>query len=194
MAKNCLTRAPLLLRLLGSKRDPSLTLNPSLNHFHSSVENPSPPTIFPLISKPTHAPPCPCCNNRGFLSYPSRLFSSSSSSPPTSNVVIVKSEEQFNSSLQKAKDESLPAVFYFTATWCGPCKLIAPLVEELSKKYPQVTTYKIDIDEEGLQNILSDLKVYSVPTLHFYNNGTKASEVVGADVQRLKQTMENLYK
>ncbi|XP_022892449.1 thioredoxin O2, mitochondrial [Olea europaea var. sylvestris] len=123
----------------------------------------------------------------------SRSFSSSASSDP-SNIVLIESEEQFTNSLQKVQDESLPAIFYFTAVWCGPCRLLSPIIGQLSEKYPHVTTYKIDIDKEELGNTLSKLNIHSVPTLHFFQNGKKASEVIGADVERLRDTMEALYK
>ncbi|KAK4347518.1 hypothetical protein RND71_033857 [Anisodus tanguticus] len=47
---------------------------------------------------------------------------------------------------------------------------------------------------EGLGNALSKLNLHSAPTLHFFQNGKKISEVIGADVQRLKDIMEELYK
>ncbi|KAK4399550.1 Thioredoxin O1, mitochondrial [Sesamum angolense] len=125
---------------------------------------------------------------------PSILLSLWLSVTDPSNVVYIESEEQFNDSLRKVQDESLPAVFYFTAVWCGPCRLLSPIIGQLSEKYPHVTTYKIDIDKEGLGSALSKLNVHAVPTLHFFQNGKKASEVIGADVQRLKDTMEALYK
>ncbi|KAK9267082.1 hypothetical protein L1049_009500 [Liquidambar formosana] len=86
-----------------------------------------------------------------------------SSSGP-SNIVLIKSEEEFNNSLRKVQDESLPAIFYFTAVWCGPCRFISPIIGELSEKYPRVTTYKIDIDQEGLGSTLSELNISSVVT------------------------------
>ncbi|XP_052202816.1 thioredoxin O2, mitochondrial [Diospyros lotus] len=121
-----------------------------------------------------------------------RNLSSSSSGP--SNVVTIDSEEKFNSSFQKVQDEALPAIFYFTAVWCGPCRLLSPIIGQLSAQYPHVTTYKIDIDQEGLGSTLSKLDIHSVPTLHFFKDGKKASEVIGADPQLLKATMEDLYK
>ncbi|XP_076950665.1 thioredoxin O2, mitochondrial-like [Bidens hawaiensis] len=111
-----------------------------------------------------------------------------------SRVVTVDSEDQFNTLLRKVQDESLPAVFYFTAAWCGPCRLLFPHIVELSEKYTNVTTYKIDIDQEGLRRTLEKLEISSVPTLHFFADGKKASEMVGADIQKLKNTMESLYK
>ncbi|KAF7121420.1 hypothetical protein RHSIM_Rhsim13G0129200 [Rhododendron simsii] len=153
--------------------------------------------------------------------------------PGSSNIVGIDSEEKFRSSLRKVQDETLSAVFYFTAVWCGPCRLLSPVIGQLSEKYPNVTTYKIDIDQEGLGSTLSELNIHSVvmempvplgknstgevgvavslvakldrfplcnlklggvPTLHFYKDGKKVSEVIGADLQRLKDTMEDLYK
>ncbi|KAK6916991.1 Thioredoxin domain [Dillenia turbinata] len=133
-----------------------------------------------------------------------------------SNIFLIKSEDQFNSTITKVQGESLPAIFYFTAVWCGPCKFISPSIIELSKKYPHVTTYKIDIDQTGKSGhdllvtvshaiLATNCTVSSQcmitedcsdndPTLHFYKNGRKAAEVVGADVDRLKSTMESLYK
>ncbi|CAF2290736.1 unnamed protein product [Brassica napus] len=82
-------------------------------------------------------------------------------------VVVVKSEEEFINAMSKAEGGSSPSIFYFTAVWCGPCMFIAPVIEELSKQYPDVTTYKIDIDEGGLSNTLSKLSITAVRTFPF---------------------------
>ncbi|KAG6392183.1 hypothetical protein SASPL_146394 [Salvia splendens] len=133
----------------------------------------------------------------------------------SSNVVSIESEEQFNDSVRKAVEESQAAIFYFTAAWCGPCRLLSPMLGQLTQKYPHVTTYKIDIDKNGLENAVSKSNIHSVvnppslfvfavtfsyhafvkikPTLHFFKNGKKADEVIGADVELLKDTMEALY-
>ncbi|CAL9112546.1 unnamed protein product [Musa acuminata var. zebrina] len=159
----------------------------------SSPSNPPHPPLSQLeLSSPLMTSPV---LPRRFSSDPF-LFSSrpfSSDSGP-SNVVLLQDGDQVTAALEKAKDVKLPAIFYFTATWCGPCRAIAPVIEQLSQEFPHVTTYKIDIDQEGLGSILSNLHIYSVPTFHFFHDGQKATEVVGADVQRLKNTMENLYK
>ncbi|XP_027079155.2 thioredoxin O1, mitochondrial-like, partial [Coffea arabica] len=84
-------------------------------------------------------------------------------------------------------------IVYFTAAWCGPCKFISPVIGQLSEKYPHVTTYKIDIDKDALAEALMKLGIHSVPTIHFFQNGKKASEMVGADVKQLNATMEELY-
>ncbi|KAL3827712.1 hypothetical protein ACJIZ3_016514 [Penstemon smallii] len=137
--------------------------------------------------------PSPATNFQSALLNYSRSYSSPPSSD-SSKVVSIESEDQYNDLLRKVRDESLPAIFYFTAVWCGPCRLLSPIIGQLSEKYPNVTTYKIDIDKEELRNALSKLNIHSVPTLHFFQNGKKVDEVIGADVQRLKNTMESLYK
>lgn len=184
MTRSSLVRHLLGRSLLRNRPCSKSLIPPSLNEsLISSVE-----PITPQIPSKT------LFNSEPFKSSPRYLFTRNlCSSAGSSNIVMIKSEEELNNSLSKAQEESLPAIFYFTAVWCGPCRLISPLVGELSQKFPHVTTYKIDIDEEGLQNTLSKLNIFSVPTIHFFQNGKKASEVVGADVARLKSTFEKLY-
>lgn len=121
----------------------------------------------------------------------SRSLSSASASP---GFISVNSEEEFNKILTKVQDDSLNAVLYFTAVWCGPCRFISPIVGEISKKYPNVTTYKIDIDQEAIQDTLSRFQITSVPTLYFFQNGKKTDELIGADVARLNHLTEKLFK
>ncbi|XP_056159694.1 thioredoxin O1, mitochondrial-like isoform X1 [Syzygium oleosum] len=123
-----------------------------------------------------------------------RTFSSASSPSGSTSMHLVKSEEQFDGVLAKIRDESAPAILYFTAAWCGPCRFMSPAIEALNEKYPHVTTYKIDIDQEGIQDKLMELRIDSVPRLHFFSKGQKVDEIVGADIERLKHTMDRLYK
>ncbi|KAJ0975909.1 hypothetical protein J5N97_017874 [Dioscorea zingiberensis] len=169
---------PSLLRRLFNPYNPSQT--------PTSLHSPTSP-LLPLPSSTSFSSP--------LLRHPS-LFSSfpfSSSSAP-SNIVVIGSEQAFNASLQKVQDDGLPAIFYFTAAWCGPCRFLSPKLEEMSREFPNVHVFKVDIDLEGLANTLSKLEIYSVPTLHFFQNGKKVSTVVGADVERVKDAMEELYK
>ncbi|XP_048438564.1 thioredoxin O1, mitochondrial-like [Pyrus x bretschneideri] len=107
-----------------------------------------PPTASPSTSKPFsnslhHFP------NPHFL----QLRPLSSSPSGASNIVVIKSEDEFSSAVSKAKDGAVPALFYFTAVWCGPCRIISPIIGELREQYPHVTTYKVDIDEKALQTL-----------------------------------------
>ncbi|XP_038999385.1 thioredoxin O1, mitochondrial-like [Hibiscus syriacus] len=109
------------------------------------------------------------------------------------NVVPVKTEEEFYTAASKIQGQSVPAVLYFTATWCTPCRFIGPLMVELARRTPEVTFYKIDADKEGLAGILEELNVTSVPTIHYFKEGKMEDEVVGADATHIVLTMNRLY-
>ncbi|KAH9618395.1 hypothetical protein KSS87_021410 [Heliosperma pusillum] len=137
-------------------------------------------------------PAVACLFSPSSPSSPSRCYSSSSESP--SNMVLVKSENQLSESLRKATDDSFPAIFYFTAEWCGPCRFLWPDIKKLSESLPDVTFYKIDIDEVGTGPTVHKFCISSVPTLHFFKDGKKAAEVVGADSRKIKDITASLYK
>ncbi|XP_051126145.1 thioredoxin O1, mitochondrial-like [Andrographis paniculata] len=122
-----------------------------------------------------------------------RTFSTFSAPDPP-RVVSIESEEQYNDSLRKVQDESLSAVFYFAAVWCGPCRLLSPIIGQLSDEYPHVTIYKIDIEKEGVENVRRMVNLTAVPTLYFFQNGKNTDVMLGTDAKRLKNKMEELYK
>ena len=64
----------------------------------------------------------------------------------------------------------------FWATWCGPCQMIAPVVEEIAKQ-GNVKVGKVNVDNE--QALAIEYGVMSIPTLIFFKNGNKVKEVVG---------------
>lgn len=65
----------------------------------------------------------------------------------------------------------------FFATWCGPCKMLSPIVEELSEEMKDVTFVKIDVDEAP--RIAARYEIYSIPTLILFKNGVPAKKQVG---------------
>jgi thioredoxin 1 len=67
----------------------------------------------------------------------------------------------------------------FWAVWCGPCKIIAPTVEELSKEYQgKMKVAKLNTDENP--DIASKYKIMGIPTIMFFKNGEMLDHVVGA--------------
>ncbi len=91
----------------------------------------------------------------------------------SSDKVIVLTNETFkqkvfNYDLNKTwkYEGNLPAIIDFYATWCGPCRMLSPLVEEIAKKYDgKIVVYKVDTDKESV--LAQSLGISSLPTLFF---------------------------
>jgi len=67
----------------------------------------------------------------------------------------------------------------FWATWCGPCRVMEPVVEKLAKKYSDRVLFgKVNVDEE--MNISSRYQVFSIPTFMIFKNGQPMDAVIGA--------------
>lgn len=81
-------------------------------------------------------------------------------------------------------------VLDFSAVWCGPCKRIYPLLQQLSQEYPNVLFYKVDIDE--LADVAEHFGISSVPSFKFIHNNKIVAEFSGADAQKLQQTLQEL--
>ncbi len=65
----------------------------------------------------------------------------------------------------------------FWATWCGPCKMIAPIVEEIAASRPDVKVCKIDVDNEP--ELAIRFKIMSIPTLLVFKNGEITDKAIG---------------
>ena len=93
------------------------------------------------------------------------------------------------SEYKSASSESGLMVIDCMATWCGPCKVIAPKVVEFSEMYPSVRFYKLDVDE--VPDVAKELGVRAMPTFLIFNNGEKVGEVVGANAKTLEAAIQN---
>lgn len=82
-----------------------------------------------------------------------------------------------NENFESLKSDSKPLVIDFWAEWCGPCRMVAPIVEELAKEYEdKVNIGKCDVDSND--DLVAMFRVRSIPTLVFFKDG----EVVGTHI------------
>ena len=89
--------------------------------------------------------------------------------------MVELTEENF----QAYSNASKPLLVDFWAEWCGPCKVMEPVIERLSRKYAdQITFGRVNVDEE--MNLSSRFQVFSIPTFMLFKGGNPIDAVIGA--------------
>jgi len=91
-------------------------------------------------------------------------------------VVMIKSAEDFKNNVLNS---DVPVLVDFWATWCGPCRMVGPIVEQLADEYQgKVKICKVDVD--GNQELSQMYQVMSIPTLMVFKDGSLLDKKVGA--------------
>lgn len=97
-----------------------------------------------------------------------------------------------NENFESLKNGEQPLVVDFWATWCGPCRMIAPIVEELANEYDgKLNVGKCDVEE--CEDIAAEFGIRNIPTLLFFKGGQVVDKIVGAvSKQKLDEKFQSL--
>lgn len=102
---------------------------------------------------------------------------------------IELNEENFEEEIKKVEH----AVIDFWASWCMPCKIMAPIIEELSKEYPNIMFGKVNVDENP--NLSSRYFIQAIPTFIFFSKGEIVERITGARSKiEFKKILHSVFK
>jgi len=84
-----------------------------------------------------------------------------------------------NENFESLKSGQLPLVVDFWATWCGPCRMVAPIIAELAEQYDgKIVVGKCDVEEN--EDLAVEFGIRNIPTILFFKNGEVVDKLVGA--------------
>ena len=91
--------------------------------------------------------------------------------------MVIAHLDKNNFEAEVVKSKGLVMVDFY-ATWCGPCKMTEPIIEQLAKEMVQIKFVKVDVDAN--QELVSQFQVFSIPTFIIFKDGQAVNQFVGA--------------
>ncbi|RWR73682.1 thioredoxin H2-like protein [Cinnamomum micranthum f. kanehirae] len=121
----------------------------------------------------------------GLFSTPSAVESSSSEE---SRVLSFHSTASWKTHFDSCKESNKLMVIDFSATWCGPCRFMEPILKDFAAQFTDVVFVKIDVDE--LRDVAQDWEVEAMPTFVLVKKGKEVDRLLGAQKDELKKKIE----
>ena len=101
------------------------------------------------------------------------------------SVINVETDEQFQELIEKYET----CLVDFSASWCGPCRMIAPFIDQQAEKYQRIKFLKVDVDE--LEKVAQSANIRAMPTFIVYKNGALTNEIVrGANKDNILELIQ----
>ena len=104
-----------------------------------------------------------------------------------SKYIEVKSQAEYSEKISRGV-----VLVDFWAPWCGPCRMVAPVIETIAEKNEDVTVLKVNTDEN--QDVATDEGIRSIPTLTIYKDGVKMWSAPGVQSESFIQAQLDLHK
>ncbi|XP_011636235.1 thioredoxin-2 isoform X2 [Pogonomyrmex barbatus] len=101
-------------------------------------------------------------------------------------VTLVQNSDDLKNKLKEAGSKLV--VIDFFAVWCGPCKMIGPMIEDLAKDMQDIVFLKVDVDE--CEDVAAEYEISSMPTFVFIKESKVLETFSGANIEKLKNTIQ----
>ncbi|KAF5728997.1 putative Thioredoxin H-type [Tripterygium wilfordii] len=109
-----------------------------------------------------------------------------------SRVVKVGSVESWDFYVNQAKNQGLPIVAHFTASWCMPSVAMNPYFEEMASEFPDALFLTVDVDD--VKEVASKMEVKAMPTFVLMKDGSQVDKIVGANPEEIRKRIEGLVQ
>lgn len=106
-----------------------------------------------------------------------------------SDKMVYLTDDSFDADVLKS---DTPVLVDYWAEWCGPCKMVGPILEQMAEDYKgKLKVAKINVDEEG--ELASNYNIVSIPTILLFHNGNVAKQQIGAVPKKMLEELVKEY-